>query len=91
MTYEDALVDLESTTNLDYIVSISLEAGIAFLRIGRQLRLAMTHIIEKHDAEVAFEVASHGLPHRLVAAEAMGEQDCPITGSGYVYIMPTQN
>src|SRR5215217_5677252 len=73
MSDEHRVLQLKSTPDLHHVVGITLEPSVFRRLLSGEVRSASADMIEKNDAEVRFEGASHRGPHVLIAAEAVRE------------------
>ena len=68
------LSPLFKVIDVENILRVALQGFVAALVVGRPVGLAAAHVVEKDYPIVVLERRGDEAPHRLVAAEAVGEE-----------------
>jgi hypothetical protein len=90
VTDEYRVKQIKSKPNLDNVISIGLKAGVPLGGVCRNVGSPVPDIVEQNNFEIVRQVACDRLPHRLIAAEAMGEHHAPLARACQGDVMSAQ-
>ena len=84
---EDHVPQVELGADVEHVVGVALQGGVAHGVVRREVRAAAAHVVEADHAEVVLERGGDEAPHVLVAAESVGEDHGPAVGpSGLAHV-----
>lgn len=88
---EDTFLNVEFLQNREQIVGVALESGVAVEIEVVGIGGAGAHVVVEYDSVLIDEVWDQLLPHRLIGAEAVAEDDGGLAGADDSYVVSCFN